>query len=274
MGDGGGGAGGGGGGGGDIGGGGGDIGGGGGDIGGGGDFGGGGIGDAGTGGEGGNEGGITEREREIIEEDIAQEEAAAPSISPELIEAINEAAERFGAARFEGLRGRGGVPSLNPAIRQLLGFGTGRREDPRFEAQRAAQLSSLERGQRQQRASQSEFLSRRGIGQSSAAALNEARRLEESLAGQRQTTTAQLGMQEFGAQQAALAQGANLATTEQGLQLGGIQSRNLAQQANLAALAASIETLSLPDQLRIAEIAAKNAGTVTTSGGSRGGLFK
>jgi hypothetical protein len=125
------------------------------------------------------------------------------------------------------------------AGRQLLESGLGTGIDPRFEAFRQSQLGLLQTQQQQQRARQSEFFTRRGIAGSSAQ-LNQQQQLAQQFGQQQQQISSQLGLQ------------------------GLAQQRQDVEQG-LEALAAQIETLSIPEQLRIAELAAEKAGTTVSS---------
>ncbi len=187
--------------------------------------------------------------------------------------------------------------TLADVAAQQRSIGLGETVDPRFQAFRASQMESLAASQQAQQARQSEFFTRRGLG-SSAAALNQQNVLAQQFGREEQAITGQLGLQELGAQQQALqtslgigtqqagllgqqagfmgqqaglvGQQAGIAGQEFGVTQAGITSRNLAEQQRLEALAASIETLSLPEQLDIARTAAENAGKVPEAAEDQG----
>ena len=186
-------------------------------------------------------------------------------VTPELLDAIRAAAGEFGDAEFEGYSGEG-QPSLTPAASQLLSFGTGQTQDPRFQAYKDATLSALDTTQTQRKQEASNYFTRRGISGSSAE-FNELEDVKQQLSQEKQSTVSGLGLQEFNAQNQALGLGANLVGQQQGMDLAGIESRNTAEQSRLLALAAGVETLALPDQLAISALAAKNAGTIQSGGG-------
>ena len=212
------------------------------------------------------------------------------TIDQGLIDAINAAAGRIGEAEFGAITPEqqaaatsqiGGLLSnLGGVGAQQQAIGLGQATDPRFEQFRTSQIGALSRTQQEQQARQSEFFNRRGIGGSSAA-LNQQNRLSTQFGEQQQALTSQIGLQEIANQQQALQTALGIGTQQAGLvgqQFGinqaAVQSQNEAQKLALATEAARIETLSLPEQLRIAGIAAQNAGTVNTGGGGSGGLFK
>jgi hypothetical protein len=193
-----------------------------------------------------------------------------------------------------GLSGRlGGIserlePSigrLGQASEQQLAVGLGEVQDPLEALTRQRTLGS-----------QGEFLSRRGLSGSSAAA-NQLARTEERLAfNALQNRRASLGIGAqlagqraglLGQQQGIIGQQAGIAGQRAGLvaqqtgltgqELGvtqaGIQSRNLAQRERLGTLTAGLETMSAIDQLRIAGLAAQNAGAGGDDSDRRTGLF-
>lgn len=122
---------------------------------------------------------------------------------------------------------------------QLLASGLGTGIDPRFEAFRQSQLGLLHTQQQQQQARQSEFFTRRGIAGSSAQ-LNQQQQLGTQFGQQQQAVSSQLGLQ-------------------------GLAQQNQNVEQGLEALAAQTETLSIPEQLSTARLAAANAGTTVSS---------
>ena len=128
---------------------------------------------------------------------------------------------------------RGDFESRLGGLRQRFqGISTG--EDPRFEALRQAQLGQLDSNQQAQQAQQAGFFGRRGLGGSSAA-LNAQQQLAGGFDAQRNTLTAQLGMQQLGRQDQALQQllGINAQQAQFGAGLEGQRAGITGQQAGL-----------------------------------------
>ena len=167
--------------------------------------------------------------------------------------AVTTAATELGAAQFEGITSEDQTrigDQLGAAGTSLLQSGLGTGIDPRFEAFRQSQIESLSTQQQQQQARQSEFFNRRGLGGSSAA-LNEQNKLGAQFGQQRQNLTSQIGLQGIAQQNQNLSQGSALLGQEFGLLGAGAASRNQAQEGRFNALAAQIETLQIPEQLKI-----------------------
>lgn len=162
-------------------------------------------------------------------------------------------------------------PSLNPAIRQALSFGTGQTTDPRFSTYRNAQLQDFDVNANRRLGQTQRYFTRRGAGTGSAAEINTLNRAKSDISRERTSLSSNLGLQEFNAQNQAIGRAANLSGIEQGLQSNVIESKNRAIEGNLASIKAAIEGLSIPEQLRIAQTAAENAGTTSGGGGGGGG---
>lgn len=185
---------------------------------------------------------------------VLEPESPFGNVNPQLVDRINELSDQlFGLGRsdFDAISAEQQASIADPlgeAARQQLSFGLGQTTDPRFEAIRRRTLGS-----------QGEFLRRRGLAGSSAAA-NQLSRVE-----------GQLGAQEMGFQNQALGQAQSLFGQQLGTIGTGIASRNQQLQDYLGARASGVETLALLDQLRIAETAAENAGKdFSDSGGGSG----
>ncbi len=152
------------------------------------------------------------------------------NVDPELESRIRELSEMLFSLGQDDFQ----VGQAGEAGTDLLNIGLGKTVDPRFANIRRRTLGS-----------QGEFLSRRGLGGSSAAA-NQLARTEEGL-----------GIQEIGFQNQALDRSA-----------GFLNLRNQLFGDFLSSKTAGVETLSLIDQLKIAATAAENAGESGGDGSS------
>lgn len=196
--------------------------------------------------------------------DAPAEEAApvAETDADRLSEAVQGTANALGSAKFEGIT-QDQQSAISDPLQQagsgLLQMGMGG-VDPRFEQFRQSQLSLLGTQQQQQQARQSEFFNRRGMSGSSAA-LNRQTNLGQQFGQQEASLSSQIGLQGIAQQQQNISQGAGLLGQSFGVQQAGVASRNAQTEQGLEALAAQVETLAIPEQLRIALLAAITSGT-------------
>ena len=193
----------------------------------------------------------------------------------------------------------GGLRTATGNVRDIAGsfktIGEGT-ADPRFAAYQKAQEEAMGRAHAGQQRLQSEMFGRRGLG-SSSAALNAQNNLAGDFGNQRKMLAAQLGMQQMGRQDQALAQaaglygqqgnmlgqqaglfgqqaglyGASAGMQQQQLQnlMAGYDQRNAAEGQSLGAIQSGMTNLLAPEAIDIARTAAENAGTVNTGGGGK-----
>jgi len=170
----------------------------------------------------------------------------------------------------------------------LQGIGTGATTDPRFEAYKQEQLNLLNNQRQVGLGTAAEGLSRRGLGETAAAA-NAGSAINSQYEQQRQGLTSQLELEGLGRQDMALqnalgtyGQSANLGLAgaqsqsnllgqqanlnQQNLAniLAQIQSANQAKDLNLESLSAGLQNLTAPYSVETARTAAQNSGKTAT----------